>query len=83
MSLGKPVISTYGSESARYFIEDGWNGYRVTPDAKSISEAMEEFIRRPQKLNDMAPLCKESAEKGGVRRGALVVIALLNYILEH
>lgn len=80
LSLGKPVISTRGIESAKYFIIDGYNGFLISPESKSIYQAMKLFVNDKQLTQKMHDNCVRSSIKGDVKIGAYQIKNVLTMI---
>lgn len=78
--LGKPVISSHGIESARYFIKDGVNGFLCDRSAQDIAFTMRIFIDSPSIIDEMRLSCFESARYGDVVYGSKVFARLLTQI---
>lgn len=77
LSLGKPVISTWGIESARYYIKDGLNGFLISTSANAIARAMEYFLQSPEICDQMEKDCIDTSRYGDVKTGALALARIL------
>lgn len=80
MSLGVPVISTNGIESARYYIRDGVNGYRVSDNWADIGRVMRLFIEKRQLNSDMYEHCIEASRGGSAEVGAKAMLRIFELL---
>lgn len=80
LSIGIPVISTYGIESARYYIRNGLNGFLLETYSESIANAMRFFIDHPDSLAEMKDICIKTAMLGDVKFGAIGLIRILEQL---
>ncbi len=59
MALGKPILCSKQA-GASELVADGKNGYLINPqDAKAIAEAMLQFIRHPERIEEMGKRSQE------------------------
>jgi glycosyltransferase involved in cell wall biosynthesis len=80
MSLGVPVISTNGIESAKYFIQDGMNGFRIGHEDNQIAKVMRLFIEQPHLVTNMSEYCVASAKAGDTEAGAMAIRHVLEIL---
>lgn len=82
LAFGKPVISSYGAESAKYYIREGLNGFLSGTRPEEIAITMERFIVNPEIIRKMKDYCVESSAPGSAKVGVKMLANLLPINIE-
>jgi glycosyltransferase involved in cell wall biosynthesis len=80
LASGLPVVSTRHVESARYYVDDGYNGWLIAPAKEAILECARKLVEHPELIRAAALNARRSAAKGTASAGAEKLRGILGFL---